>query len=139
MRDAYRRAGADGLFGDPRRDHEAGMEGYYWRFTDAVRGRVVIALCGVCSSPTGRWAIAALATHPGGEVRTAVAEVASGEHSGLALNAAPVASATEREVRFAVDGGALHVEIRAEKRWQRRALGGSGLAHLAPGLPQYWH
>src|SRR2546421_441130 len=129
MRDAYRRAGADGLFGDPRRDHEAGMEGYYWRFTDAARGRVVVALCGVCTSPTGRWAIAALAVHPGGVVRTAIAERASGGRHGLGLDAAPIARANQHEVRFELGEDALlEVEVRGERRWPRRALGGSGAA-----------
>ena len=46
--EAYRRTGADPPFGDPRRAHGVRFEGYYWRFTDAAAGRVVIVLCGVC-------------------------------------------------------------------------------------------
>jgi tocopherol cyclase len=137
--DAYRRAGADGPFGDPRRDHEAGMEGYYWRFTDAARGRVVVALCGVCASPTGRWAMVALAAHPGGDVRTAVVDHATGEQDGFGVVAGAAVSASERHVRFALGDAVLDVEVSDPWRWPRRALGGSGIAHVVPGLGQYWH
>jgi len=138
--DAYRRAGADGLYGDPRRDHEAGMEGYYWRLTDAARGRVVVALCGVCASPTGRWALVALAAHPGGRVRTTVVDAAAGEPDGFGVRAAAAVRASEGAVRFDLGRDAvLDVEIRDPWRWPRRAFGGSGIAHLVPGLGQYWH
>src|SRR5205085_10385715 len=90
--------------------------------------------------PTGRWAIAALAVHPGGVVRTAIAERASGARHGLGLDAAPIARANQHEVRFELGEDALlEVEVRGERRWPRRALGGSGAAQLVPGLPQYWH
>lgn len=137
--DAYRRGGADPPFGDPRRDHEAGMEGYYWRFTDPERGRVVVALCGLCRSRNGpRWALVALAVHPGGAVRSAIVDRAAADRTGLGVRAGDALVASERAVRVELPGGTLDVEIDAARRWPR-ALGGSGPAHLVPGLPQYWH
>lgn len=58
---AYRATGADLPWGDPRRAHGVAMEGYYWRFTDVARSRVVIALIGVNRGPHGPWATVALA------------------------------------------------------------------------------
>jgi tocopherol cyclase len=116
------------------------MEGYYWRFTDRARGRVVVALCGVCSSPTGRWGMVALAAHPGGHVWQAVVPEATGEREGFGVRAGDAVLAREREVRFDLGPAAgLRVEIAEPWQWPRRALGGSGLAHLVPGMPQYWH
>src|SRR5918998_1146376 len=67
---AYRGAGADWPFGDPRRAHGVAMEGYYWRLWDGASGRSVMALCGVCRAADGSpWAVVALAAHPGGLVR----------------------------------------------------------------------
>src|SRR3954451_10742126 len=63
---ASRRTGADPPFTDPAGAHGVGMEGYFWRFTDAAAGRVVIVLCGACRSAAGRWALVAVAAHPGG-------------------------------------------------------------------------
>src|SRR3954452_13577538 len=69
----YRRTGADPPFGDPARYHGVAMEGYYWRFTDAVQGRVAVALIGVNRDGRGgTWATVALAAHPGGHLRSAV-------------------------------------------------------------------
>jgi hypothetical protein len=138
--DAYRRAGADGLFGDPRRDHDARIEGYYWRFTDVARSQVVIALCGVCTSATGRWATVALAAHPGGAVRSAIIQTATADRRGFGVSAGNAAVGGEREVRFDLGSEAgLDVEICDRWCWPRRGLGGSGVAHLIPGLGQYWH
>jgi hypothetical protein len=44
---SYRASGADLPFGDPLRAHGVAMEGYFWRITDADRGRSLIALIGV--------------------------------------------------------------------------------------------
>jgi hypothetical protein len=138
--DAYRRTGADGLYGDPRRDHEVGMEGYYWRLTDVAEGRVVVALCGLCASPTGRWALVAVAAHPGGRVRTTVVDAAAGVPDGFGVRAGAAVRASAGAVRFDLGRDAvLDFEIRDPWRWPRRAFGGSGVAHLVPGLGQYWH
>lgn len=136
----YRRAGADPPFQDPARDHWAAFEGYYWRFVDAGRGRVVVALCGLSRGGGGRWALVALATHPGGVVRTAIVPHAAGDRRGFAVQAGDAVAASAQSVRFALGADALlEVEISASRPFPRRALGASGLAHLLPGLPQYWH
>ena len=75
----YRRTGADPPFGDPRRAHGVPFEGYYWRFTDAGAGRVVIVLCGLSRDAAGTWAIVALAAHPGGLVRSRLVPVAQAD------------------------------------------------------------
>jgi len=136
----YRRAGADPPFGDPARDHGAPFEGYYWRITDADRGRVVIALCGVCVLPRRRWAVLALASHPGGRVHTVITGRAAGDPARFGVRAEGIGEGSERELRLALGpDAALEVELRDLVGWPRPALGGSGPAHLLPGLPQYWH
>src|SRR5947209_14985249 len=70
---AYRRTGADLPGGDTRPTHGAQMEGWFWRFTDAARGQVVLALCGINQHPDGDWATVAVAAHPGTVVRAAAA------------------------------------------------------------------
>jgi tocopherol cyclase len=136
----YRRAGADLPFGDPARDHGAPFEGHYWRFTDADRGRVVIALCGVCVLGRRRWAVIALASHPGGPVHTAIAERAGGDPEGFGFWAEGAGDGSERALRLELGpDAALDAELHGIFRWPRRALGGSGLAQIVPGLAQYWH
>src|SRR5215210_7752740 len=81
--EAYRRSGADPPFGDPRRAHGVAFEGYYWRFTDAAAGSVVIVLCGVTIDATGPWAVVALAAHPEGIVRSSLVPVACADPAGL--------------------------------------------------------
>ncbi|HEX5956069.1 MAG TPA: tocopherol cyclase family protein [Solirubrobacterales bacterium] len=136
----YRRAGADPPFGDPARDHGARFEGYYWRITDADRGRVVIALCGVCLLPRRRWAVLALASHPSGRVHTVIADRAAGDPARFGVRAEGIGEGSERELRLALGpDAALEVELRDLVGWPRPALGGSGPAQLLPGLPQYWH
>jgi hypothetical protein len=137
----YRATGADPPFADPRRSHGVAMEGYFWRLTDARAGRAIIALCGVNRDRLGRtWAIAGLASHPGGFVRHAVVPVAEAAPRGLGVRAGE-----------AFDGGPshLHVDLGADARlsvrlddvpgWGRKAYGGLGLGHAIPGLGQYWH
>ena len=136
----YRRAGADPPFGDPARDHGARFEGYYWRMTDADRGRVVLALCGVCVLPGRRWAVLALAAHPSGRVHTAIADRAAGDPTRFGVRVEGVGEGSERELRLELGPDAtLEVELRNLVGWPRPALGGSGPAQLLPGLPQYWH
>jgi tocopherol cyclase len=136
----YRRAGADPPFGDPARDHGARFEGYYWRITDADRGRVVLALCGVCVLPGRRWAVLALAAHPSGRVHTAIADRAAGDPTRFGVRVEGVGEGSERELRLELGpDAALEVELRNLVGWPRPALGGSGPAQLLPGLPQYWH
>src|SRR5919106_6236991 len=85
--DRYRRAGADPPWFDPRRDHGAPFEGYYWRFSDRACGRVVIALCGLCRQRGRRWAVLALAAHPGGRVRELIVEPADADSQHFGVRA----------------------------------------------------
>lgn len=140
LRAAYRRTGADPPFGDPRADHGARMEGYYWRLTEAASGRVVMVLCGLTRLGAERWAVVALAAQPGGFLRSAIAPVASGDPERLAVRAGALLSATESELVVDLGEGArLRARLGDGPGWTRPVLGGVGLAQLAPGLPQYWH
>jgi hypothetical protein len=120
------------------------MEGYYWRFWEPASGRCVMALCGVCRAPDGPWAVVALAAHPGGFVRWANAGRAWADPDALGVAAWDGESAVLRGSarRLAVDLGAearLDVVLEGRVEWPRRALGGLGVAQVAPRLPQYWH
>jgi hypothetical protein len=134
------------------------MEGYYWRFADAASGRAVVALCGVCRAPDGPWALVALAAHPGGFVRWAVAPRAWADPAGLGVAAwddpEPAgrgAAARERPDRLVLRGSSerLEVDLGPDARlsatlgdrvgWPRRMFGALGPAHAVPGMPQYWH
>src|SRR3954451_8522496 len=88
MPSRYRRTGADPPFGDPARYHGVAVEGYYWRFTDAVAGRVVVALIGVNRDGRGgTWATVALAAYPGRHVRAAVVAQAWADPHALGVRA----------------------------------------------------
>jgi hypothetical protein len=138
--EAYRRTGADPPFGDPRRAHGVRFEGYYWRFTDAAAGRVVIVLCGLSHDAAGSWAVVALAAHPEGLVRSALVPVASADRRSLGIEAGGVlrGSAEALHVDLGPDAR-LDVALRAARPWPHRAFGGIGPAQVVPGLPQYWH
>jgi hypothetical protein len=102
---AYRATGADPPFGDPRRAHDGvAMEGYFWRFSHAATGRVVVALCGVNRAADGHWATVALAGHPGGFLREAAVMAASADPRRLGATAGDVFSGDPDRVR--VDLGA---------------------------------
>jgi tocopherol cyclase len=137
---AYRRAGADLPFADPARDHGAGMEGYYWRLVHPEAGWVIVWLCGVCRGSAGSWATVALASHPGGYVRHATLEPATGDADGFGARAGDVFRGSLDELCVRMDDDTW-IDARLEPRvlWPRGALGGSGLGHLVPGLAQYWH
>ncbi len=123
--EAYRRTGADLPFGDPARPHGVAMEGSFWRFTDAVRGRVVIVLHAACRGAAGPWSLVALATHPGGLVRWAIGD--------SLLDAGP------GRLRVRLDGAALDAAWTGDVPWPRRAFGALGPAQTLPFLGQYWH
>lgn len=137
---AYRSTGADLPFADPRADHGARMEGYYWRLTEAASGRVLMVLCGLTRLGAERWAVVALAAQPGGFLRSAIAPVASGDPRRLAVRAGDLLEASASELRVDLGEGArLHARLAAAPGWTRRAFGGSGPGQLIPWLPQYWH
>src|SRR4051812_42522735 len=146
VRSAYRRSGADPPFGDPTAYHGVAMEGYYWRFTDAAAGHVVVALLGISrDADDAPWGAIALAAHPGGLLRQAIAPTAWGDPAGLAVSAHDgarllFAAGPDHVVVDLGDAARLDVTLRAPRRWPpRAAFGGIGPAHAIPGLSQYWH
>ncbi|HEY8581303.1 MAG TPA: tocopherol cyclase family protein, partial [Capillimicrobium sp.] len=142
METRYRRTGADGPWGDPRRGHGVAMEGYFWRLTDRRSGRVIIALCGVNGPPAQRWANVALASHPGRWSREAIVDRAGDDPARLRVWAGPGALAGDHE-RVSVDlapDARLDLRLTDVRGWpRRRPLGGLGAGQAVPGLSQYWH
>ncbi len=136
---AYRATGADPPFGDPRGYHGAGMEGYFWRFTDAAAGRVVIVILAISRDRDGRpWSMVSLAAHPGGVVASTTVPAALATPRGLHVRAGEVLAATAARLDVRLERAELHVEIEAPVPWPRRAFGALGPAHAVPGLSQYW-
>src|SRR3954449_5279125 len=138
---AYRRTGADPPFGDPCGYHAVGMEGHFWRLSDAATGTVVIAIVAINRDARDRpWAMVALAAHPGGAVASATLPDAWAAPRGLRLRAGDAVHADEHGVR--IDLGS-HASLRARfaepRRWPHRVFGALGSAHAVPGLSQYWH
>jgi hypothetical protein len=138
---AYRRTGADPPFGDPRGYHGVGMEGHFWRITQPRTGAVVIAIVAISRDAEGRpWAMASLAAHPGGAVRSATLPEASAAARGLALRAGEGVAADEKSLRVVLGPDArLEVAFSDPLPWPRRAFGALGPAQTIPGLSQYWH
>ena len=135
----YRRTGADLPGGDPRPSHGAEMEGYFWRFTDTLAGRVLVALCGVNRHPDGDWATIALAAHPGRFVRSAVVPDAWAAADHLEVRAGSVFEATEHVVQVDFgDGARLSMRIDRTAGWPL-TFGGGGIFSAVPFLNQYWH
>jgi tocopherol cyclase len=144
---AYRATGADPPWGDPRGYHGVGMEGYFWRITQARVGAVVVVLVAVNRDAAGgTWGMLALATHPGGFVRAACVGRASADPRGLGLRLEADDGRTVLEAcdeRLRVDlGRDARVDAAFADRvpWPAgRAFGGIGPAQAIPGLSQYWH
>ncbi|SDB91687.1 Tocopherol cyclase [Raineyella antarctica] len=135
---AYRATGADLPWGDPVRAHGVAMEGYFWRFTDPERSRVVIALIGVNRGPRGPWSTVALAGSDGflrtAAVRGGLADPVAGASVGS------VFAADDRTVRVDLGPGArMDLRLEAVVPWPGRVFGGSSGFQLVPGLNQYWH
>ncbi len=136
----YRRTGANLPFGDPRPSHGAEMEGYFWRFSDPARRRVLVVLCGINRHPDGDWATVAIAAHPGGFVRSAVLANACSSAHEFDVEAGNGA--------FRATAAGVHVDLGPDARadltvgdpvtWPR-ALGGGGIFSMVPFLGQYWH
>ncbi|MEO7588661.1 MAG: tocopherol cyclase family protein [Arachnia sp.] len=143
MRLSYRASGADLAFGRPERAHGVAMEGYFWRITDPESQRVVIALIGVQTDDTGRWALAGLGASDG-FWRHAVIPTADARPGDLGARAAgPDASFFGTHERVVVDLGEdarLDVRLDGLTRWPTgRPFGGSSWFQMIPGLNQYWH
>ncbi|MGZ4279402.1 MAG: tocopherol cyclase family protein [Solirubrobacteraceae bacterium] len=140
MLHAYRAAGADPPFGDPRGYHGTGMEGHFWRLTHAAAGTVVVAILAISRDRDDRpWSMVSLAVHPGGHVLSATLADAAAARRGLRLRAGDALRADERTLTVRVDGAALDVAFEEPVGWPRRAFGALGPAHAIPGLSQYWH
>jgi hypothetical protein len=138
---AYRATGADPPFGDPRGYHGVGLEGHFWRITQPRTGAVVVVILAICRDARGQpWAMASLAAHPSGEVRSATLPDASGAPRGLGLRAGDAFAADERALRLDLGPDArLEVGFADALAWPRRAFGALGPAQVVPGLSQYWH
>ena len=159
MLQRYRALGADPPFGDPRRGHGIAMEGHFWRLSDPLTGRVVVALAGVCMAPDGTtWSNLALAAHPGGFLRATDVTGGAADRSRFRVRAGESDWATLHRKRdqarpgLAGDERSLRVALGPEDRLEAtfadpvrfgprglRGLGALGPAHLIPGLGQYWH
>ena len=138
---AYRATGADPPFGHPRGYHGVGMEGHFWRFTQPRTGAVVVAIVAISHDGQGRpWAMASLAAHPGGAVRSATLPDAWAAPRRLELRAGDAVAADERSLRVDLcEDGRLSVAFSDSLPWPRRAFGALGPAQAVPGLSQYWH
>ncbi len=117
------------------------MEGYFWRFTDARSGRVLIALNGVNRGPGGgHWATLGLASHPTGFLRTRVHPVGHAATDGLGAFAGEAFAGTADRLRVDLGPDArIDVEVRSPTPWPRRSVGGSSVFQTVPALNQYWH
>ena len=138
---AYRATGADPPFGDPRGYHGAGLEGHFWRITQPRTGAVVVVILAICRDARGHpWAMASLAAHPGGAVRSATLPAAWGAPRGLALRAGDAFAADEHSLRVDLGPDArMELSFAEALAWPRRAFGALGPAQVVPGLSQYWH
>jgi hypothetical protein len=142
LADRYRRTGADPPFGDPAGYHGVAMEGWFWRFSDAATGVVVIVLLAISRDAAGRpWGMIGLASHPGGFVRSLATEEASAAPRGIDVRAGTALTAGPRSLRVDLGAGArLDVAFEDVVGWpSRRAFGGIGPAQVVPCLSQYWH
>lgn len=138
LRAAYRTTGADLPGSDPRPTHGAEMEGWFWRFTDRARGRVVLALCGINQHPAGDWATVAIAAHPGDIVRSVAADDASASATTFEVDVPGVLRADATSLQVDVCGARLSVELHGLVGWPHR-FGAGGLVSAVPFLGQYWH
>jgi hypothetical protein len=137
---AYRASGADAPYSDPCRAHGVAMEGYFWRFSDAASGRVLIALNGVNRADDGHWATLGVAAHPSGHLVTVVHPEGAADPHDLGASAGEAFVGTRDRLR--VDLGPetrIDVEIRDAVPWSRPSLGGSSVFQAVPALNQYWH
>ncbi len=139
---ALRSTGADLPFGDPLAAHKVGMEGYFWRITDAKNGRVVVALIGVNDDGAGgSWATVGLAGHPGGFLKAGAIDGASASLGALGARTTDgtfVAGPSEVMVDFG-ERAQLQLRIKDIVGWPRRRFGASSWFHSIPALNQYWH
>lgn len=131
------RRGADLPFADPLRHHGVRMEGYFWRLVAPDADRVIAVVCGILD---GERALVAVAAHPEPVLVERQLPRAWADSRRLGLRVGDSLSADARELRVDLGPGArLTVRLGAEPRWPPRPLPALGLAHLVPGMNQYWH
>lgn len=100
----------------------------------------MIALCGANEGPRGSWATVGLAACPTGFVRTAALDGAWTDPSRLGVRGGDAFDGDERHLRVDLRPDArLDLEFDGLAPWPRRALGGSNVFQMVPGLNQYWH
>ncbi|GAA1914087.1 tocopherol cyclase family protein [Nocardioides marmoribigeumensis] len=136
---AYRATGADAPYSDPCRAHGVTMEGYFWRFSDAASGRVLIALDGVNRADDGLWATLGVAAHPTGHLVTVEHPEAAADPHDLGASAGSAFVGTRDRLRVELPGTSIDVEVRDRVEWPRSSLGGSSVFQSVPALNQYWH
>jgi hypothetical protein len=142
---ALRATGADLPFGDPGGAHAGvALESYFWRIVDPGRRRVVLAGATVCRDRRhGTWASVVLAAlgPRGGRFLAHDIAGASADPGRLSVRVGDgLLDADADGVRVALGPHAtLDAAFDAPRRWSRRSLGALGVAHVLPGLSQYWH
>ncbi|WP_369200434.1 tocopherol cyclase family protein [Streptomyces sp. PU-14G] len=141
LRRRWRATGADLPRGDPLPAHPAPMEGYLWRFTDPVDGRVLLLACGVNHHPRHPWTTVVAASHPDGLVRSASIDGTGADTTAHRIAAHPALDLTGDRLRARVgDEVDIRCVLRPFHTWPpRRLLHGSGVFSLVPGLNHYWH
>lgn len=137
----YRASGADLPFGDPLPAHGVAMEGYFWRFTDPLTGRVLVALNGVNrAAPGEHWATLGVAAHPGGFLRTVAHPDAQASTTGLGAYAGDAFAGTQHRLLVNLGHDAqIAATVTRPVPWPRSVVGGSSIFQSVPGLNQYWH
>jgi hypothetical protein len=115
------------------------MEGWYWRLTDAAGGRAIVVYSALCRARDGDWGFVGLAAHPGGPATWVVEQTGSATPDGRTLRFGDALRLDGDRLRVRVAGAELDAGVRPPADGWPRGLGGLGLGHLAPGLPQYWH
>lgn len=136
----YRATGADVPFGDPLPWHGVSMEGYFWRLTDPVNGRVVIALTGINTPRVGpAWATVGVAAEPAGVLETAELPDAWADPAAFGIRVGDRVLASDRQLRVTLDRTSVEFGVETPLLWPRRSFGGSSIFQTVPGLNQYWH
>ena len=131
-----RRSGARLPFSTPGTAGGAPFEGYYWRLTDSETGRVVVAFCGLCKSPT--FSLAGLSAHPGHLVRSRIGVPASDACQGVGV-VVPGLCGDENALRVEIAPDvSLEAEFAGARAFPRRMFGATGPAQLVPRLTHYW-
>ena len=137
----YRRTGADVPFGDPLPSHGTEMEGWFWRLSDPLDGRVVVALCSANRHPDGDWSTAAIALHPGQIVRSAAIDGVRADRTRFSVHAHAGRDRIDADrdgLRMVLGDSEINLTVTREYQWPM-AFGGGGVFSSVPFLNQYRH